>query len=174
MRQPKIGEKIKINGVEHRITSECMGLYYARPKFARQDIEIDLDNIEYLSEPKVKKVKKIKEKPPVKITREERGMILRNLVEPDSLRDNFQREIMILARLVRKFPHKEFLLEGFRPEIKASSLLYWIDRPEVEKLYKIFAISLTQPQKEIKLEDEKVGEDIQIERRPRNLLELLS
>jgi hypothetical protein len=80
-----------------------------------------------------------------------------------------------LARLIRKFPHKEFLLEGFKPAIKANSLLYWINRPEVEQLYKNWALDLSTKVEPIKLETEKVGTDIIIEKkRPKNLLDLLS
>jgi hypothetical protein len=171
-RLPEIGEKVAQDGIEYKVEQECMGLYYGRKKFARELTQLNLDQIIYLTEPKKKKVK---EKPPVKLTREERGQILRDLVEPDSLRDNFKREIMVLAKLVRKFPHREFLLEGFKPAIKVKSLLYWIDRQEVEDLYKKWAINLETKREEIKLEKEKIGEDIHLttSRKPRNLLDLL-
>jgi len=171
-RLPEIGEKVAQDGIEYKVEQECMGLYYGRKKFARELTQLNLEQIAYLTEPKKKKVK---EKPPVKLTREERGQILRDLVEPDSLRDNFKREIMVLAKLVRKFPHREFLLEGFKPAIKVKSLLYWIDRQEVEDLYKKWAINLETKREEIKLENEKIGVDIVVEKRKaRNLLELLS
>lgn len=173
MRLPQIGEKVAQDGIEYKVEQECLGVYYGRKKFARELTQLDLSKVVYLSEPKKKKVK---DKPPVKLTREERGQILRDLVESDSLRDNFKREIMVLAKLVRKFPHREFLLEGFKPAIKVKSLLYWIDRQEVEDLYKKWAINLETKREEIKLEKEKIGEDIVLttNRKARNLLELLS
>jgi len=173
-RLPKIGEQIEQDGIQYRVDSECLGVYYGRKKFARELVELDLNKIVYLTEPKKKKVK---DKPPVKITREERGQILRDLVEPDSLRDNFKREIMVLAKLIRKFPHKEFLLEGFKPAIKAKSILYWINRQEVEDLYKKWSVNLQTEIKPVILEKEKIGEDIlplTQKRKARNLLELLS
>lgn len=171
MRLPKIGEKVKQNDVEYKVENECLGVYYGRKKFARELTQLDLDRLVYLTEPKNKK---IKDKPPIKLTREERGQILRDLIDPDSLRDNFKREIMVLAKLVRKFPHREFLLEGFKPAIKVKSLLYWIDRQEVEDLYKKWAINLETKREEIKLENEKIGVDIVVEKKSyRNLLDLL-
>jgi hypothetical protein len=171
MRLPQIGEKIAQNGIEYKVEQECLGVYYGRKKFARELTQLNLEQIVYLTEPKKKKVK---DKPPVKLTREERGQILRDLVESDSLRDNFKREIMVLAKFVRRFPHKEFLLEGFKPAIKVKSLLYWIDRQEVEDLYKKWAIDLSVKREEVKLENEKIGFDIVVEKKSyRNLLELL-
>ena len=124
-------------------------------------------------EPSSKKRKLFNGESPVKLTKEQRGQILRNLVESESLGKNFKREIIILARLVRKFPHVEFLLEGFKPVIKANSLLYWINRPEVEELYKKFAIDLTSKVETVKLDSEKVGEDIVVAKpKPKTILDL--
>lgn len=171
-RFPEIGELVTQDGITYKVSNEFMGIYYGRAKYARVEVELDLNKIIYLTEPPPKKVK---EKPAVKITREERGQILKNLVEPDSLRDNFKREIMILAKLIAKFPHKEFLIEGFKPALKANSLLYWINRPEVEELYRRWAIDLSSKIEPVVLEKEKIGVDILVEKRKaRNLLELLS
>jgi hypothetical protein len=97
------------------------------------------------------------------------------LVESESLRANFKREIIILARLIRKFPHKEFWLEGFKPALKANSLLYWENRSEVEQLYKRWSIDFSKQYEEIKLEEENVLGDLvlTVTKKPRNLLELL-
>jgi hypothetical protein len=169
----QIGDKVLFNGIEYKVTQFFMGIYWGRAKYAREETELPLNEVTLVKS--IKKQEKIKEPPPIKITGEERGQILKSLVEPESLRDNFQREIMILAKLIRKFPHKEFLLEGFKPAIKANSLLYWINRPEVEQLYKNWALDLSTKVEPIKLETEKVGTDIIIEKkRPKNLLDLLS
>lgn len=170
----QVGDKILLNGTEYKITQELMGVYWGRKKYAKQDEQLDLLNATLIESSR--KPKKVKEPPKIKLTPQERGQILRGLVKPETLRDNFQREIMILARLIRKFPHKEFWLEGFKPALKASSLLYWEKRPEVEDLYKKWALDLTAKVEPIKLENEKIGADIVLDtkqKRPKNLLELL-
>lgn len=171
-RFPEIGEQITQDSIQYKVTNEFMGIYYGRAKYARVEVELDLGKIVYLTEPKKKKAK---EKPAVKITREERGQILSDLVEPDSLRDNFKREIMALAKLIRKFPHRDFLLEGFKPAIKVKSLLYWIDRQEVEDMYKLWAVNLSSAVEPVVLEKEKIGVDMVVEKRKvSSILELLS
>jgi hypothetical protein len=177
----QIGDKVKYQGLDAKIVSLFEDIAYIKVKYAREEEMVAISDLVVIpTEPKVekpakeKKIKKYKDAPPIKITREQRGQILKNLVEEESIRNNFKREIMILARLIRKFPHVEFLLEGFKPAIKANSLLYWINRPEVEQLYKTWAISLTTERKEIILSDTKIGEDIITVRKPRNLLDILN
>ncbi len=171
-RLPKVGEQIEQNGIQYKVENECLGIYYGRKKFARELTELDLTKIIYLTEPKKKKIK-----PPaaIKFTKDEIRVLLGDLVEADSLRVNFKREIILLYSLIRKFPHREFWLEGFKPALKVNSLIYWLNRQEVENLYKIYSINLTSKVEEVKLEDEKIGEDLVFteKRKPRTLLELL-
>ena len=186
MREPIIDEKVKLKDSEklYKVESiflteitlvECRRGRGEKEKRVVEASDIDLifPEKEEIKESSSKKRKLFKEKTPVKLTKEQRGQILRNLVESESLGKNFKREIIILARLVRKFPHVEFLLEGFKPVIKANSLLYWINRPEVEKLYKKFAIDLTSKVETVKLDSEKVGEDIVVAKpKPKTILDL--
>jgi hypothetical protein len=170
MKSYNIGDLVLFNEEQYKITQKLMGIYWGRKKYAREDSELPLDKITLL-----KSSKKEKTPPPIKITREERGLILKSLIESESLKVNFKREIIILARLIRKFPHKDFWLDGFKPAIKVKSLLYWENRPEVENLYKKWALDLTTKTELVLLENNKVIEDIILEKkRPKNLLDLLS
>lgn len=172
----QIGDKILLNGTEYKITQELMGVYWGRAKYSRADEELDLTNAIPITEPKRSPERKRTGTVPIKFTRAERGQILKDLVEPATLRDNFRREIIILSKLIQKFPHKEFWTEGFKPALKVESLSYWYNRPEVEDLYKKWALDLTTKVEPIKLEKEKVGADIVLDpkqKKPKNLLELL-
>lgn len=173
----QIGDKILLNDIEYKITQEIMGIYWGRKKYAREDEQLDLTNVTLVGEPKQSPKQKRTETVPgkIKLSRQERGQILKDLVETATLRDNFQREIIILSKLIQKFPHRHFWLEGFKPALKVESLSYWYNRPEVEQLYKNWALDLSTKVEPIKLEKEKVGADIAIEKkRPKNLLDLLS
>jgi hypothetical protein len=173
MREPKKDEivRLKANQSEWKVIDYCLGLVILREnkKHSRKKIEVDLSQIEYTTEEKPKK----KSEPAVRLTRLQRGEILKSLVTEESIKENFQREIVGVSKLINKFPHVEFLLEGFKPAIKANSVFYWLNRPEVEQLYKNWSIDLTRKTEEIVLEKEKIGTDIEIKRKPKNLLELL-
>jgi hypothetical protein len=172
----KIGQKIKYQGRDGTLTAFFEDTAYIKLKYARNEEMVaisDLEIVPIIEKEPSKPRKAYGDKPPVKITREQRGQILKNLVNEESIKLNFKREIMVLARLIRKFPHVEFLLDGFKPAIKANSLLYWINRPEVEQLYKTWAINLESKPVEIVLEKEKVGEDIAVAKKAKNLLDIL-
>jgi hypothetical protein len=173
-REPKKGEivRLKADQSEWKVVDYCLGLVSLREnvKHSRKKTEVDLSQIEYTEE---EKKKQKAPPPPIKLNRQERMEILKRLVEESSIRDNFLREVMVLSRLIRRFPHVDFWKEGFKPALKVNSLLYWENRPEVEKLYKDWAICLTKPVEEIKLEQNKVVEDLPIRKKARNLLDLL-
>jgi hypothetical protein len=181
-REPQLDEKVKIKDSDIVFKIECIVFENItisecrRGRGEKQSLVVTSQDLIYLEPEKIKtKNKKYKEPSPIKLTREQRTRILRNLVNEDKIRENFKFEIIILARLIRKFPHAEFLLEGFKPVIKANSILYWVDRPEVEVLYKNWAIDLTKKTETITLENEKVIEDIIVEKRkPQNLLDILN
>lgn len=167
MREPKKGEivRLKSDGKEYKVLDYCLGLISLREnaKGSRNKKEVSLSEIEY-TEPER-----------VCLTMQEKKAILRRLVEEKTLKESFQREIILLCKLWKKFPHKQFWLEGFCPALKADSLTYWYNRAEVETLYKNWAINLESKQEEIVLEKEKIGEDIVIpKRKARNILELLT
>lgn len=171
-RYPEIGEQVSQDGIQYKVSNEFMGIYYGRAKYARVEVELDSNKIVYLSEPPPKKVK---EKPLVKITRDERFTILRALVEPETLKNDLKTQIILLAKLIKRFPHRDFWLEGFKPALKVDSLTYWYNRQEVEDLYKRWSIDLSSKVEPAVLEKEKIGVDILVEKRKaRNLLELLS
>jgi hypothetical protein len=103
----------------------------------------------------------------------EKKAILRRLVEEKTLKENFQREMILLCKMWKRLPHREFWLEGFCPALKVNSMTYWFNRQEVEDLYKKWAVNLESKREEIVLEKEKIGKDIIVQKRARNLLELL-
>ena len=157
----KIGDKIKYQGIEGKITSLFDDIVYIKRKYAREEEMVAISDIEEI--PKEDK-----------LSTKERGEILTRLVEKESIAENFKREIIILNKLISKFPHLEFWREGFKPALKVNSLSYWYHRPEVEQLYKNWAIDLTKKRETVILSDTKVCEDIIVIRKPRNLLDILN
>ena len=156
----KIGDKIKYQGIEGKITSLFDDIVYIKRKYAREEEMVAISDIEEI--PKEDK-----------LSTKERGEILTRLVEKESIAENFKREIIILNKLISKFPHLEFWREGFKPALKVNSLSYWYHRPEVEQLYKNWAIDLTKKRETVILSDTKVCEDIIVIRKPKNLLDIL-
>ena len=165
-RLPKIGEIVTQDGIPYKVTSDFLGVYFGKAKFARQETELDLTKLVFQPE----------EPPKFKLTNQERGQILKDLVEPEGIKQNFQREIILLAKLVNKFPHRGFWLEGFKPALKVNSLTYWINKPEVEELYKRWSVDLmSKTEAGVILEKERVVENIVLtqSKKPRNLLDIL-
>lgn len=165
--QFQIGDKVSVDGIEYKITQELMGIYWGKKKYAREEIELSTEKITPIESGSENKLK---------FSNKERGKILKDLVELTTLRENFQREMIILSKLIKKFPHKDFWLEGFKPALKVDSLSYWFNRSEVEELYKKWSINLETNVEKVKLEKTKVGEDIVLDlnqKKPKNLLELL-
>jgi hypothetical protein len=159
----KIGDKVLFNGEEYKVTQELMGVYWGRKKWGREDIELPPDQIKVVGKAKVK----------VDLTKDEKGAILRELVEPQTLKENYVRELVLLNKMLAKYPDNQFWREHFKPALKVESLVYWLHRQEVEDLFKNATLDLTSPVKEIKLEDNKIGTDFVINKKPKNLLELL-
>ena len=157
----KIGDKIKYQGIEGKITSLFDDIVYIKRKYAREEEMVAISDIEEI--PKEDK-----------LSTKERGEILTRLVEKESIAENFKRDIIILNKLISNFPHLEFWREGFKPALKVNSLSYWYHRPEVEQLYKNWAIDLTKKRETVILSDTKVCEDIIVIRKPRNLLDILN
>jgi len=180
-REPQLDEKVKIKDNEKTFKVESVFLTTVnivesrKGRGEREKFTVNVDELTYCEPEKFKtKRKQYKDAPPIKVTREQRMQILKNLVVEKNIQLNFKWEIIQLARLIRKFPHVEFLLEGFKPAIKASSVLYWIDRPEVEELYKNWAIDLTKTTERVILEKEKVVEDIVFQKKnSNNILDIL-
>jgi len=161
----KIGQKIKYQGRDGTLTAFFEDTAYIKLKYARAEEMVAISDLEIIEEPIKPKVDKLSNK--------ERGEILTRLVEEKSIKLNFKKEWAILCKLVKKFPHLGFWREGFKPALKVESLAYWYNRPEVEQLYKTWAINLESKHEEIVLEKEKIGTDIHVEKKCKNLLDLL-
>ena len=170
MREPQLNEKVKIANNEKVFTIESIFFNEAtliecrRGRGEKEKQVVDISQLIHLND-----------EPLVKITMDQRKEILARLVTQEGLKSNFKREIILLAKLIQKFPHTEFWTEGFKPVLKADSLTYWYNRPEVEQMYRSWAIdiSLTKTQEKVILTSEKIGEDIITKKTPRNLLDLL-
>jgi len=180
----KIGDKVKLKTdisdpnklykIESIFFTQLSLLESRRGRGEREKRVVEMSEVEKVEEEAVVKPEKVDDRTKFKITAKQRGEILKNLVTEDSIRDNFKREIIGVAKLVKKFPHVEFLLEGFKPVIKANTVFYWLNRPEVEQLYKNWAVDLTKPVQTISLEAEKVVEDLPVQKKKaKNLLDLL-
>jgi hypothetical protein len=166
-REPKKNEIVKIKSdptKEWKVEDYCLGLVSLREniKRSRNKIEVSLDEIEYTT------------KENTCLSLPEKKEILRRLVEENTLKTNFRREIILLSKMWLRFPHRDFWLEGFKPALKVDSLTYWYNRGEVEHLYKAWSVDLSSKTEEVKLEKEKIGIDIVTEKKQyKNLLELL-
>lgn len=163
----EVGQKIKYQGRDGKLTAFFEDTAYVKLKYARAEEMVAISDLEIINEPIKPKVDKLSNK--------ERGEILTRLVEQESIKLNFKREWAILNLLIKKFNNLEFWREGFKPALKVESLAYWYHRPEVEQLYKTWAINLESKRVEIVLEKEKIGEDIQTTNgtRYKNILDLL-
>jgi hypothetical protein len=167
-----ISNSNKVYKIESVFFTQLSLLESRRGRGERDKRVVEMSEVERIVEEI--KPEKIDDKTKFKITAKQRGEILKNLVTEESIRDNFKREIIGVAKLVKKFPHVEFLLEGFKPVIKANTVFYWLNRPEVEQLYKTWAVDLTRPVQTISLEAEKVVSDLPMQKKKaKNLLDLL-
>jgi len=84
------------------------------------------------------------------------------------------RDMMVLYRLYKQFPNRDFWL-NYTLGFQLNSLLWFLGKDGQERLNKdwsIFHLDL-KPQEEYKLEDTKVGEDLTLERKPRTMAEFL-
>lgn len=168
MREPKLKEKVRIkndiSNTVYIVKEYCLGLVTVKEdiKGSRNKKDVILEDIVFIEEEKLS------------ISKHEKGQILKDLIFEDSLKENFLREIILLAKLIKKFPHRDFWVEGFKPALKVNSLSYWYNRPETEELYKKWSVDLSSKVEKIELSKEKFESDyIPEKRKPKNLLELL-
>lgn len=170
-REPKKGEKVLYQGIEHKVESYCLGTVQLRKKFARDFIFVDLDAIEFITE-----LKKKTKLPPTKekLTQEEVSGLLKRLVKEEFLKDNFKLEITLFYRLFRKYNNREFWLE-FTPAFQVKSLLYWINSggEDLRIFFNKMTLDLSRNSPKIELSEEKIGEDYQIKKKAKNVLDLL-
>jgi hypothetical protein len=160
-RLPKIGEKVKQDGVEYKIVSECLGVYYGRAKYVREDTELDLEKIQFLTAET--------------LSRDDMFKLVSFYVKEEFLKNNFINEVKILGRLRKKYPDLSFWREYFRPGYKVKGLMWFFGggAEELEKQYKLYTIDLTRKPEKAIIGDTKIGEDLPITKRARNLLDLL-
>jgi hypothetical protein len=162
-RYPKIGEKVKQDGIEYKITAECMGIYYGKVKYSREDVELDLSKIEYLEGEKLSK--------------KDLFIILEKLIKEETLKREKIEQLKLFGRLRKKYPDISFWRDYFEPKYKVAGLLWYFGNgaSELELEYKKFTLdlSLTGKPEKVIIGDVKVGNDLKIEKKPKNLLELL-
>lgn len=84
------------------------------------------------------------------------------------------RDPMVLYRLLKQFPDRNFWL-NYTMIFQLNALFWFLGKDGQEKLkqdYSIFCLNLA-PVIEEKIEDEKVGEDVIIEKKPKTMAQLL-
>ncbi len=170
MRKPCIGDKIKVFGipqfqnVELTIKSIFLGTIFARPKFGREDIEIQDGNFEYLE--------------PIKLTGVEKTQLVKRLVKSEYLPHikAVQNEIAVFNRLFSKYPDDEFW-KTFDPGFQTKSLLWWAGSgaDDLRKHFNEYSLSkkdLTKEAQPITLREDKIGEDVEVNIKPKKLTDI--
>lgn len=162
-RKPKVGEKVFQDGVEYKVVEEFLGFYYGKKKYARENTLLDPAKTKFLTEEK--------------LSRDEIFQLLKGYVQEEFLKDNFVKEIGVFGRLRQKYPDLTFWREYFRPDFKVKSLLWFLGggSKDIELQYKKWTYNpdLTNQEKTVNIGTEKVGEDIEVKKKPKNLLDLL-
>lgn len=160
----KVDQKIKYQGKEGRVTGFFEDMAYIRLKRARQDEMVAAADLEVIEEIVIDKLSKV-----------EKGELLKKLVEPETLKTKYVEELVLLNMLVKKFPNLSFWRNHFAPALKVDSLTFWlyVQADVVEKEYRAWTIDLTTSREENKLEKDKVVEDVEIKKKPKTLLDIL-
>lgn len=178
MRTPKIGEKIKLNKdtlnpdkiykiVEliYNLLSEKEILYVIIKEFNKKGspkIKVSIDDITYIEAET--------------LSGEEKHKLLDKFVKADFLPDFTTRhkELGVLNRLIKAYPNLDFW-RNFNPNFQVKSLLWWFGggKKDLIVAYNYFTLNLTTPQKVVSLQSEKIGEDVQINKKPKTFLDLL-
>ena len=81
---------------------------------------------------------------------------------------------MVIYKLLKMFPNREFWFH-YELGFQLNSLFWFLGKEGQDRLkrdWSIFHLDLL-PQKEYKLEDAKVGEDVKIESKPKTMAEFL-
>lgn len=171
-RQPRINEYIKVKGIpeladkEVKVVASALGSVWVKPyKRAREDIEVSLNQVEFIE--------------PEKLETKEKYEIIEKLVKPELLEQDKTRykiELAILNRLYEKFPNIDFW-KSFDPGYQAKSIIWWQGggKDDLRKAFNEFALDTNRgkPQNRVELTSEKIGEDVQINNtKPKNLFDL--
>lgn len=156
MRTPKIGEKVWVKKIssDKPCTIKSISWIYinVRPLHARQDVEVTIDDIEYIS--------------PETLTGEEKKEIVNRLVKPETFKEDisyFYREISTLNNLVKKYPNLDFWRE-FAPNFQVKSLMWWFGGGTIQMndFYNFYLLDFDV--KKTTIGKDKIGEDIKIEK----------
>ena len=174
MRIPKVGEKISCNclpqfaGVELTIKSVMLGTVFARVKRGREDVPLEEDQFTYLE--------------PETLTGAEKKEIIIRLVKESYISDilAFRKEQGMLNKLIIKYNNCEFW-KDFDPGFQVRSLVFFLGQngsPQIEQKFKQFTLDKLSSKSDNKgsnstLRAEKIGEDVNIENKPKNLLDIL-
>lgn len=168
MRKPKIGEYIKVNGVpelvgkEVKVAACALGSVWVKPKYAREDIEVPIDLIEFIE--------------PEKLGGHEKNELIKKWVDEKNIESQslFNNEKRFLNLLIEKYPNLQFW-RNFDPGFKVKSLIWWLagGKMDIQKFYNYYCVDINvSTNNNLHLENQKIGEDIEIKTKPKNFLDL--
>lgn len=172
-RRPKKNDRVYIGGipeyfqVEMKVKSTLLESVFVRPKGGREDIEVSESDLFYLDLEELESGEKIE--------------LIKKLVKEEFLTDIIllRREQGVLNRLLKKYPDVDFW-RGLEIGFQMRSLLFWIGKngsPQIEQMYREFTLDKNTAKGNNKsvtnITTEKVGEDIVVRAKPRNLLDII-
>ena len=162
MRTPKIGEKVNIKS-----DSLIYKIF---------DVSPDLLSVKIIEYRKKKsEIKTILSQDliyidPEQLSGKEKNQLVDKFVKADFLPDFATRykELSVLNRLLKLYPNLDFW-RNFNPNFQVKSLLWWFGggKKDLIVAYNYFTLNLTTPQKSVNLQSEKIGEDVQINKKPK-------
>lgn len=117
-----------------------------------------------------KKSQKTKEKP--LFTRNETIGLAKRFVKEDKY--NPANDLMVLYRLFKKFPNRQFWL-NYDLGFQLNSTFWFLSKEGNEKLktdYSIFTLHIDS-RKPVEISDSKFGEDYKIKPKPKSIMDLL-
>ena len=171
-RIPKINDIVRVNAVEISPAKDCKILsivldsIFVRPKFSRQDFEIKEDQIVSWVNEEI-------------LTGKEKETIIRRLVKEEFLKSEdfhqLHNQLHILKRLIVEYPNLDFW-RNFSPPTRVVSLAQYMgaNKDALRFQYNQATLDLGAKEqvKEV-LSEEKIGEDIIVKKRPKNMLDLI-
>lgn len=176
MREPKIGEKIFVKTIPQytkadnhkpcKVTRYALGYVWYKPnRWRGEDLECPLEDIEFAE--------------PEKLELAEKKEIINRLVLKEFLPDYkaMIRELGVLSQLTDRYRNLDFW-RNLEWEVQLKTLAFFIGAGEKELriAYNKYVFSLdenTTKQENIEIGTEKIGIDLEIVKKPKNLLDLL-
>lgn len=174
MRIPKINEKIFIKNIPEykgpdgkavKVIQYSLGFAYVKPPYWKGElIEVPLEEIDFIT--------------PDSLSGEEKKKIINEHVKLEYITDFtvYHREMGILNKIIEKYPDLSFWREYFVPDFQVKSLIFYLasGKDFLKKRYNEFTIDLTTPKtNNTTLNTEKIGEDVVINSKPKNLIDFL-